>query len=174
MSASWRTRMGGIQSWLVSVTHTGEPGGRGTCPPAPSGRVSRASQRSRAGVGPAPSGRRPEAAPGPSAWPPEARSPSTAPRGGLPAVQDPGAGALSQVRRRHGPQGAARTQKWDPLPRGQMFVLRGGPQCQPPSETHVKPRDGTQCTRGQVPTSPGGSVTGERGIGPGTQWALCA
>lgn len=41
--------MGSVQSWPVSVTHTGEPGGGGACPPAPSGRVSRASQRSCAG-----------------------------------------------------------------------------------------------------------------------------
>ncbi|XP_069413098.1 uncharacterized protein C22orf15 homolog isoform X3 [Ovis canadensis] len=107
-------------------------------------------------VGPAPRGRRPEAAPGQSAWPPGARPFFTAPKGGLPAVQDPRAGAWSQVRRRHGPRGTVRTQKWDPLPRGQMCVLRGGPRCQPPSETHVKPHGGTLCARGQVA---GGSVT---------------
>lgn len=123
-------------------------------------------------VGPSPPGRWLEKACQHSAWPPAARPSFTAPKGGLPAVWDPLAGAESQVRRRHGYLGGCSYPDMGPLPRGQMCVMGGGPQCQPPQRhtyTHTMEdsisRDTSPpyCWRLSACTR-----AGRCGIGPGT------
>ena len=160
LSPSWRTWMGGVQSWLVSVT--GEPGGGGACPPAHAGRTSWASQRSCAGGRACPS----RATAGGSAWALSVAARSKAllhgPEGWAPCY--PGARSGRDM----DPRGAAHAQKWDPLPSGQTDVCaeRWTALSASLGDT-LSPRTG--------PHQPaGGSVTGGRGTGPGTQWVLCA
>lgn len=145
--------MSGVQSWQVSVT--GEPQGEDVpSHQSPTGRASGAFQRSCAGCRAFPSpGRWLEKAWRHSAWPSGARPSFTAPKGGLPAAWDPLAGAESQVSRKHGSLGGCSYPDMGPLPRGQMCVLRGGPQCQPP-QTHIHPHDGRHYIQRQVPTIP--------------------
>ena len=46
-----------------------------------------------------------------------------------------------------------------------MCLLRDGHQCQPPSERHVCPHDGTHCTWRQLPTTLPEALTHYAGLG---------
>ena len=134
---------------LAGECHRRAPGGGCAFPPAPHRQDSWAFQRSCAGCRACPPGRWLEKARRHSAWPPGARPSFTAPKGGLPAVWDPLAGAESQVRRRHGSlrgcscpsQGTDVCERWTPM-------------ATPLRDTHVYPQDGRHYIQRQVPTIP--------------------
>ncbi|XP_069922041.1 uncharacterized protein C22orf15 homolog isoform X2 [Oryctolagus cuniculus] len=98
MSPSWRTWMRIPQSWQVSVKAEPWWGGHMSPQPLPPGGLPGPSRRAALAVRPPSHGQQLQEAHEHSAWPPGARPPFEASEGGLPAIQDPLAGARSQAR----------------------------------------------------------------------------